>query len=167
MLMFRNPFGAISGEQMLEIGAPVSGMLVNLETVSDETFAQAILGDGIAIVPEDGKFYAPEDGILVTMFPTGHAFSIETFSGVELLVHIGFDTVKLHGKYFTVFAKDGQKVKKGELLVEADLDAISMVGFDITTPMVVMNSDNFTNWKKAEGRIKAGETVLTLKKNGK
>lgn len=149
----------------IQLGAPASGMIVELSTVSDETFAQAILGDGVAVVPEDGRFYAPADGKLVSMFPTGHAFSIEADNGTEILVHIGFDTVKLHGQYFTIHGKEDQQVKKGDLLVEADLEAISMLGFDITTPMVILNADQFSGWKKEEGKIRAGETILTLTKS--
>ncbi len=152
------------GKSPIQILSPAKGMLVELSEVSDETFAQEILGKGIALKPEEGKFFSPADGTLESMFPTGHAFSITTTEGVELLVHIGFDTVKLNGEHFTIHATEGQTVKKGDLLVEADLEQIVEAGYDITTPMVVLNTCDFADVEKAEGTVNPGDVVLTLTK---
>jgi len=148
--------------EQIRIGSPVKGTLVELSTVSDETFAQEILGKGVAIKPEENKFYAPADGILETMFPTGHAFSITTTDKAEVLVHIGFDTVKLNGQFFTTHATEGQQVKKGDLLVEADLEQIKEAGYDTTTPVVILNTADYAKVTKAEGAVNPGDTVLAL-----
>lgn len=156
--------GLFGGDKGIQLYAPADGELLDISKVSDPTFAQKMLGDGIALHPADGRFCAPADGKMSTVFPTGHAFSMVTEDGAEILVHIGFDTVKLKGRYFKVYAKDEQSVKKGELLVEADLEGIRREGYDLTTPVVVLNSSDYKEIRKESGSVKAGDRAITLVK---
>lgn len=94
-------------------------------------------------MPREGKVVSPVDGVLTTFFPTGHAIGIQSDSGAEILIHVGMDTVQLEGKYFTPKAKQGEKIKKGQLLLEFDLEKIKKAGFDIITPVIVTNADNY------------------------
>ena len=148
----------------VEICAPVSGQIHPISEVNDPTFAEEMVGKGIAILPSEGKFYAPCDGQLVALFPTGHAFCMLSSDGAEVLVHIGLDTVKLKGEHFTIHATQGQTVKKGDLIVEADLEGIKNSGYDIITPVIVSNPDKFSKLDKKDGAISAGEPVILLKK---
>lgn len=162
MKLFQNLFGKGSG---IEIAAPAAGRLVAIREVNDPTFADEILGKGVAVIPADGRICAPADGTVSTVFPTGHAAALTTDSGVEILIHIGLDTVKLNGKHFTVHAKEGDKVKKGDLLLEADIGKIREEGYDTITPMVVCNSDEFSKFEIApSGDVSQGDVVLTLEK---
>ena len=162
MKLFQNLFAKDNG---MKIGAPISGKLVSISEVSDPTFGEEILGKGAAIIPVDGRVYAPSDGTVSTVFPTGHAVAMTSNDGVEILVHIGLDTVKLDGKHFTIHAKEDQQVKKGDLLLEADLEQIIAEGYDIITPVVICNSDDFSDVKMAEsGDVVHGDDILTLHK---
>lgn len=147
------------------IGAPAAGELVDIREVNDETFREEILGTGIAIKPAQGKFYAPADGTITTVFPTGHAAAVTTEDQAEVLIHIGLDTVKLNGKYFTIHVEEGQRVKKGDLLLSADLERISGEGYDTITPIVICNSDRFSKITLAQsGPVAQGDVVMTLGK---
>lgn len=126
-----------------KVFSPVKGEMINLDSVNDPTFAQKILGDGVAVIPEDGKFYAPFDGVVETVFPTKHAIGLKSDSGIELLMHIGLDTVELKGKPYDVKVKANQRVKKGDLLVNADLDKIKKAGYETVTPLIVTNTKDF------------------------
>ena len=149
----------------IKIGAPVSGELVSIKDVSDATFSEEILGKGAAIIPSDNRFYAPVDGTVTTIFPTGHAAAVTGDDGVEILIHIGLDTVKLNGKYFTSHVGEGQKVKKGDLLLEADLEEIKREGYDTITPVVVCNYGEFAEFTTAElGEISKGDEIIRLQK---
>ena len=117
--------------------------MISLESVSDKVFADKIMGDGVAIIPSDNKIYAPFDGVVTTIFPTKHAIGLKSNTGVELLIHIGLNTVELDGKPFTEYVKVNQKVRKGDLLLEVDLDAINKAGLETVTPIVVTNSKDF------------------------
>lgn len=121
------------------IVSPMNGEFVLLENINDATFAQKLLGDGVAILPSDGKVYSPVDGTIQVMFKTGHAIGILSDNGDELLIHVGMDTVKLEGKGFSPKVKDGDKVTKGQLLLEFNRELLLKEGFDITTPIVVTN----------------------------
>lgn len=140
MGIFSNLFKKESG---ISIGAPVAGKCVSIKEVPDPTFADEILGKGVAVIPTDGKVYAPADGVITTLFPTGHAVAMTTDDGVEILVHVGLDTVSLEGKAFTIHAQTDAKVKKGDLLLEADLKFIEEAGLKIITPIVICNADEF------------------------
>ena len=148
----------------VEIGSPVNGKIVPIDTVSDPTFAQEMIGKGVAIIPEDGNFYAPADGTLVALFPTGHAYALNTTDGAEILVHIGIDTVKLNGQCYDIQAKQGDTVKKGDLIVKVDLEGIKAAGYDIVTPVIISNSNKFSKVEKKDGNVTAGEAVVLLYK---
>lgn len=126
-----------------KVFSPVKGEMINLDSVNDPTFAQKMLGDGVAVIPEDGKFYAPFDGVVETVFPTKHAIGLKSDSGIELLMHIGLDTVELKGEPYDVKVKANQRVKKGDLLVNADLDKIKKAGYKTVTPLIVTNTKDF------------------------
>lgn len=149
----------------IEIGSPVKGKAVPISQVSDPTFGEEILGKGVAIQPEEGKIYAPADGTIEMLFDTKHAVSMTTTEGVELLVHIGLDTVALKGEHFTAHKGNGDAVKKGELLISVDLEAVKAAGYDVITPMVVCNTSDYQTVDAVTGSdVNPGDTVLILKK---
>ena len=149
----------------IEIGSPVKGMAVPICQVRDPTFGEEILGKGVAIQPADGKIYAPADGTIEMLFDTKHAVSMTTTEGVELLVHIGLDTVALKGEHFTAHKGNGDAVKKGDLLISVDLEAVKAAGYDVITPMVVCNTSDYQTVEAVTGSdVNPGDTVLILKK---
>ena len=152
-------------DKVIEIGAPVKGKAVPISQVSDPTFGEEILGKGVAIQPADGKIYAPADGTIEMLFDTKHAVSMTTTEGVELLVHIGLDTVALKGEHFTAHKGNGDAVKKGDLLISVDLEAVKAAGYDVITPMVVCNTSDYQTVEAVTGSdVNPGDTVLILKK---
>lgn len=149
----------------IEIGAPVKGKAVPIREVNDPTFGDEILGKGVAIIPADGKIYAPADGTIELLFDTMHAVSMTTTDGVEILVHIGLETVTLKGEHFTAHKATGDIVKKGDLLISVDLDAVKAAGFDVITPMVVCNTGDYQAVEAVMGTdVEPGDTVLRIKK---
>lgn len=149
----------------ISVAAPMQGTCVSIQEVSDPTFGEEILGKGVAIRPVDGRVCAPADGVISTVFPTGHAVGITTNDNVELLIHVGLDTVKMDGRGFEIMCQDGQEVKKGDLLIRADLELIREEGYETITPVVVCNSDEFSQIGKQAGReVSVGDTILILKK---
>lgn len=147
------------------IGAPMKGKCVKIQDVSDPTFGEEILGKGIAVIPESGEVYAPADGVVSTIFPTGHAIVITTEDDAEVLIHIGLDTVKLDGKHYEVKAEEGQKVKKGDLLIVADIEKIKEEGYDVITPMVICNTADFAEVNSdIDKNVNPGDEVITIKK---
>ena len=162
MKLFQNLFTKDNG---LGIGAPVAGTLISIKEVNDPTFSEEILGRGVAIIPTGTQVCAPVDGTVSTIFPTGHAAALTSADGVEILIHVGLETVNLEGRHFTIHASEGQAVKKGELLLEADIEQIKAEGYDITTPIVICNSDEFSDIHGAgPGPVSLGDTILNLKK---
>ena len=156
-----------SGKQEAEIKSPVNGKVILLSEVKDEAFAAEALGKGIAIVPLDGKICAPCDGVVSALFPTGHAVGITSAEGAEVLIHVGMDTVKLNGAGFTVHVSEGQRIKAGDLLMEADLEVIKRAGYDTTTPVIITNTEEYSEVKSAgEGMVRAGDPVIMLKMRG-
>lgn len=147
-----------------KVYAPLNGELVKLSEVSDPTFGEGIMGGGVAIKPTDGKVYAPFDGEVAFVANTKHALSLVSVDGIELLIHVGLDTVKLDGKCFKIKVDNGSKFKKGDLLMEADLEGIKEAGYDTITPVVVCNTDQYKSVKGInEGRtVTAGEEVLQV-----
>lgn len=131
------------GKKELVIGSPVKGQAVSIQEVNDPTFAEDILGKGVAVKPTLGRVVAPADAVLSQMFETGHACNMVTTDGAELLIHIGIDTIKLKGKYFTIHAQSGADIKKGDLLIEFDIDGITAEGYDVITPVVLLNPGDF------------------------
>ena len=127
----------------LAVSSPVAGKAIPLNQVSDEVFASGVLGKGIAIQPTSGKILAPADATVSMIYPTLHAVGLILDSGIEMMIHIGIDTVKLNGKYFEKHVQDGDHVKKGQLLVSFDMQKIEQAGYDLTTTVVVTNSKNY------------------------
>lgn len=165
MKLFQNLFGSNAKDTGIKISAPVSGRLVSIKEVSDPTFSEEILGKGVAIIPSGHQICAPAEGTVSTVFPTGHAAAITTVEGAEILIHVGLDTVKLDGKHFTIHAQEGQKVSKGDLLLEADLEQIKAEGYDIITPVIICNSDEFSKFLPSEsGEVSQGDEILKLEK---
>lgn len=150
--------------------SPVNGELLNLEKVNDQTFSSKILGEGIAVVPSENKIVAPANGKVSAVFQTGHAIGFVTDNGVEVIIHIGIDTVKLDGKHFTICCKEGDSVVKGDVLIEFDREAIAKDGYDTTVIIVVSNTDEFASVTPEfdSGAIFRGEKLLTaVSKGGK
>ena len=146
------------------LGAHLNGTVVPMDQVKDEVFASGALGDGVAIEPTEGKLYAPADCTVVNIFETKHAIGLSVDDDVELLLHIGIDTVKMGGKGFEAHVKEGQTVKKGDLLVSFDMDAIKAAGYLCTTPMIVCNTDDYKEIKAvASGTVKASQDLLEIK----
>ena len=151
--------------EKIQILSPATGTVKDITEVPDKTFADKILGDGAAVVPEEGKIYAPADGTVVNIMDTKHGIMFQTAQGVELLIHIGLETVNLNGKYFTSHVENGAQVKAGDLLVEFDLDAIKKEGYDPITPVVVTNGDDYirsVNMLKSGEKAAHGDCLLTI-----
>ena len=147
------------------LGSPVNGKVVPLSEVSDETFASEMLGATVAVEPSDGRILAPCDGEVINIFETGHAVCLTTQAGGELLIHVGVDTVKMEGKGFIKKVSDGAKVHAGDVLIEADLDAIKAAGYPATTMFILTNADQFGRVEKAEpGEISAGGRIMEIAK---
>ena len=143
--------------------AHLSGTVVALENVEDEAFASKVLGDGIAIEPTEGKLYAPCDGKVDMVFESKHAINLVSAAGCEILLHVGIDTVRLGGKFFTAHVADGDTVKKGDLLISFDMAGIQNAGYKLTTPMIVCNSDDYASVKTlSSGSVKAGDKLLEI-----
>lgn len=144
----------------ISITSPVEGKVIPLTEVKDPTFSQEILGKGAAIIPEKGVVYAPFDGKVDAVFETGHALGLVSEDGVELLVHVGIDTVNLKGKYFTPKKKSGDTMKKGDILLEFDIDKIKADGYDVTTPIIISNTEQFAKVKACEDKVVTKESKL-------
>lgn len=129
----------------ISIAAPIKGNVVALADVKDEVFSSESMGKGIAIEPEEGKVYAPADGVISTFFPTGHAIGITTDSGAEILIHVGMDTVEMNGDGFEPQKSQDDKVKKGDLLLKFNIDKIKAAGHPVTTPVIITNSDDYAD----------------------
>ena len=146
---------AHSGKKV-SIAAPVPGKVVALESIPDETFATGVLGRGIAVEPSEGKVYAPFDGTCQSVFDTKHALNLLSEDGVELLIHVGLETVSLKGEPFKVHVKDGDKIKKGQLLLEFDMEMIQNKGCKTVTPVIVTNEDDLAGVSVENGEIIVG-----------
>ncbi len=153
-------FQKLFGKKYDELCAPVKGNAVPVSQVPDPTFAEEMLGKGIAIEPAEGRVFAPCDATVDMMFETGHAVSLIADFGAEVLIHIGLETVSLKGKHFTVHAANGDKVKKGQLLIEFDLEAIKAEGFNTITPMLVCNSADYETFNTNVGKAVTMEDVV-------
>lgn len=146
-----------------ELASPISGKVISLTDVEDQAFAGEALGKGIAIIPSDGHVYAPCDGTIMTLFPTKHAIGIVSDCGAEILIHLGVDTVRLEGEHFTAHVAQGDKVKKGQLLVSFDIKAITEAGYSLTTPIIITNTNDYLDIvSMGNDNINKNDTLLTL-----
>ncbi|MBB6283012.1 PTS sugar transporter subunit IIA [Geobacillus subterraneus] len=158
--MFKKWFGKQPPKEET-IVAPLSGTVVPLEDVPDPVFAQKMMGDGIAIDPTDGDVVAPVDGEIIQLFPTKHAIGLRSEAGVELLIHVGIDTVSMNGEGFTAYVKAGDRVKRGERLLSVDFSLVREKAKSAVTPIIITNGDALESLeKKAEASATKGETVL-------
>lgn len=145
------------------IQSPMIGTVLPLSQVSDEAFASEAMGKGIAIIPEEGKVFSPVDGTIAMVFGTKHAIGLVSESGVEVLIHVGIDTVKLNGQYFNAYVESGQVVKKGDLLLEFDMDAIKEAGFSLETPVIITNTQQYLDIiETEESLIQVNKELLTI-----
>ena len=152
-----------SNSDDLSIATPVIGKVVALSSVNDATFSSGVLGQGYAVVPSVGKVFAPFNGTVETLMDTHHAVGIVSDSGINMLVHVGLETVELNGKHFTPKVAEGDTFKKGDVLLEFDLDAIKKDGYDTTTPVIVSNVDDYSEISVADmSDATAGAEVLSL-----
>ncbi len=147
----------------IEIVAPVTGEVVAIESVNDEVFSQKMAGDGIAIIPSDGSFGAPIDGEVLKIFSTGHAYMIRGEKGIEVMVHIGLDTVALKGDGFRAVASEGDIVKAGDTIVRADLERIIALGKEIVTPVIVSEMGIRKSIDKKSGTVVKGDLIMEVK----
>jgi PTS system glucose-specific IIA component len=145
-----------------EICAPVDGQVVALESVNDEVFSQKMAGDGVAILPISGTFCAPIDGIISKIFPTNHAFSIKGEKDLEVMVHIGLDTVSLKGQGFTRIAKEGNRVKQGDVIIEVDLEYLKSQGKESITPILILDESSVKSIEKKINIAKCGDIVMEV-----
>lgn len=154
----------ISDNKETIICAPVSGKVICREDIPDETFASGIMGEGVGIKPEEEIIVAPFDGEITSVVDTGHAVGLTSSDGVELLIHVGVDTVKMQGDGFQVFVTEGQKVKTGEKLLKFDREKIRKAGYSDTTAVLVTNSDDYSSVKTVAENVKQKDTVIIIEK---
>lgn len=146
------------------IGSPLTGTVIPLEETPDAVFASGAMGQGVAIEPSVGEVVAPADGTIRLLFPTNHAIGLATDDGAEILIHVGMDTVELDGKGFTAHVVQGSKVKKGQLLLSFDMEAIKAAGYPVTTPIIVTNTANYDSVTAiGSGQIDLGQALLDIK----
>jgi PTS system beta-glucosides-specific IIC component len=151
------------GNEIRKVVSPMKGNVKALSEAKDEAFSSGALGQGVALEPTEGKLYAPCDGTIETFFPTGHAIGMKTANGVEILVHVGMDTVEMNGDGFTPKAKQGDKVKQGDLLLEFDIEKIKAAGHSVISPIVITNTDDFADVIPAEaGDVNVGDEIITI-----
>ena len=147
----------------MRILAPISGEAVPLSEVPDEVFAEGLAGEGTAVVPSaGGEAVAPASGTLVKLFEGGHAFGIETDEGVEMIVHLGLDTIEMRGAGFEKIATEGDRVEAGQPIVRFDLDEIRAAGYDPVTPVVVTNADEHPVGDLKTGEVSAGDPLFEV-----
>ncbi|QYN57473.1 PTS transporter subunit EIIC [Lactobacillus panisapium] len=157
------PVAKVSYNEPEKLVAPLNGTIVALKDVKDEVFSSGSMGQGVAIEPKEGKVCAPFDCEVAMTFPTGHAIGLRSAKGAEVMLHIGMDTVELDGKGFKILVEKGQSVKAGDPLIEFDLAAIKKAGYEVTTPVIVTNTNNYHEVNVvASGKVSIGDQLLDL-----
>lgn len=146
-----------------EVISPVDGQVVALESVDDEVFSQKLVGDGVAVIPMSNRFTAPIDGVVSKIFASNHAYSIKSPKDLEVMVHIGLETVSLEGKGFTRVANEGDEVKVGDVIIEADLAYIREHAKDIITPIIILEESDVKEIDKKLTIVKAGDIIMVVK----
>ena len=146
-----------------DVYAPADGQIVALESVDDEVFSQKMVGDGLALVPVTGIFTAPIDGVVSKIFSTNHAYSIKSDKDLEVMVHIGLETVALEGKGFTRIAQEGQRVKAGDTIIEVDLAYIREHAKDIVTPIIISEESDVREIEKKTGIVKSQDKIMEIR----
>ena len=160
MGLFDKLFGKKEEINPNHVYAPLAGEAVAISEVPDPTFSSGAMGNGIAIKPTDGKVCAPVNGTVDMMFDTGHAVTLVSDNGIEILIHVGLETVGLEGKPFQVKVQNGQKVKKGDILMIADLAAIEAAGLPTITPVLICNTDDYTTFNTTTGKAVTNTDVV-------
>ena len=150
-----------------EILSPCYGEAIKLSDVKDEVFSSGVLGDGFAVIPSENSFFSPVSGEIINAYETAHAYSILSDDGIEVLVHIGIDTVELDGKYFTPRVNMGSRVREGELLCTAEIDKIKESGYDTTTMVIVANMEKIKDFKLSLGEALPRKCVMECRLNKK
>jgi len=145
-----------------EIKAPADGQIVALESVNDKVFSQKLVGDGVAIVPVSNVFTAPIDGTITKIFSTNHAYSIRSSKDLEVMVHIGLDTVDLNGAGFKRLAKEGDTVVCGDAIIKVDLDALREYAKDIVTPIIISDESDVKSIEKNLNIVKSGDIIMEV-----
>ncbi|ASP27874.1 PTS system, glucose-specific IIA component [Spiroplasma corruscae] len=157
--------GLFTKNKSLEVFSPVDGEVISITDVEDEVFSEKMLGDGLAIIPSNGSFHAPIDGKLVTVFPSGHAYGILAKNGVEILLHIGIDTVSLDGEGFDIKVKQNDNVQVGDLLADVNIGEVSKKVPSMQTPLIFTTES--MDGKKFEivktGTVKKGDLIAVVK----
>lgn len=157
-------FSKLGKKKEYTINSPVKGEAIAASEIEDETFASGMLGYTVGVRPSEGKVYAPADGTVSTLFETNHAIGITTSDGVELLIHVGVDTVSLKGEHFTPHTQEGASVRTGDLLLEFDIPAIQAAGYPVTTAVIVTNADTWGSITAQTGSVTNADCLLTVKK---
>lgn len=150
-------------EKSIILCAPLDGEAVPLSAVPDPTFAEELLGKGAAIIPANGRVVSPVNGKVLGIFKTCHALTLQSEDGAEILIHIGIDTVKLGGEHYTPHVVKGDMVRTGDLLIEFDLAAVQAAGYNVITPVLVCNTDEYKEVIGTTGSVKSGDALITLK----
>ena len=145
-----------------DVYAPVDGQIVTLESVEDEVFSQKMVGDGVAVMPISNKFMAPIDGVVSKIFSTNHAYSIKSNKDLEVMVHIGLETVALDGEGFTRIANEGDEVKAGDVIIEVDLAYVKANAKDTITPIIITDESDFKEIIKEHEVVKAGDKIMEV-----
>lgn len=155
-------FGFLN-KKVREVKAPVDGEIVSIESVKDEVFSQKMVGDGVAIVPISNVFTSPIDGTISKIFATNHAFSIKSKKDLEVMVHIGLDTVNLNGKGFECLASEGDEVSCGDEIIKVDLNFLKENNIDTITPIIITNESSFKSIEKKLNIVKEGDIIMEVK----
>ena len=146
----------------MNIYSPIKGVVTSLSNVNDPVFSEELMGKGIAIIPESDRVVAPCNGEIISVFKTLHALTIRGENGAEVIIHVGLETVALNGQYFEAHVHDGQQIKKGDLLLTFDLDAIK-TDYDIVTPVIITNSSGYQTIEQTKNqKVKEGDLLIKL-----